>query len=36
MKNAAQDFLSKANSIFPSIAKDETHSVAVNKKEYEI
>ena len=36
MKNAAQDFLSKANSIAPSIAKDETHSVAVNKKEYEI
>ena len=36
MKNAAQDFLSKDNSICPSIAKDETHSVAVNKKEYEI
>lgn len=36
MKNAAEDFLSKANSIFPSIAKDETHPIAVNKKEYEI
>jgi len=36
MKNSAQDLLSEANSIVPSIAKDETHSVVVNKREYEI
>jgi hypothetical protein len=36
MKDAAQDFLSEAHSIVPSIATDEGHSVAFNKKEYEI
>ena len=36
MKNSAQDLLSEANSIVPSIAKDEIYSAAVNKREYEI
>ena len=36
MKNSAQELLSEANSIVPSIAKDETHFVVVNKREYEI
>ena len=36
MNNSAQDLLSEAISIVPSIAKDETHSVVANEREYEI